>query len=111
MEPLIGDDMYKHIGIGIEALFPGATHPNKGAAEVIDDGLSQYVVRWDTDRLGPMPTLADLEEAGKNAIKEEADAKIKKEAKKDAIAKIDLDKIIDPVLRTVVEFLQIENRP
>ena len=75
----------KHLGSGVEKLFPGANLHGDAIVQDDSDGRGPYIKHWDTGRLGPMPSLEDIEAAGMLAEQEGQDERAKKDSLRDMI--------------------------
>ena len=67
------------IGSGIERLHPGASLRGDATVQDDSDGRGPYIKHWDAGRLGPMPSLEEIEAAGMLAEQEtiaEREAKV-----------------------------------
>ena len=60
------------IGSGIDRLFPGAIRRGDAVVQDDSDGQGPYIKHWDSDRLGPIPSLEDIKAAGLLAEQEAA---------------------------------------
>ena len=73
------------IGSGINKLHPGASLRGDVVVQDDSDGRGPYIKHWDTGRLGPMPSLEDIEAAGMLAEQETATERTQKGSLRDMI--------------------------
>ena len=73
------------LGSGINKLHPGASLRGDVVVQDDSDGRGPYIKHWDTGRLGPMPSLEDIEAAGMLAEQETATERTQKDSLRDMI--------------------------